>query len=320
MTHSDFKGDIMKTRTHQENRALGIRDLDDWLNQLNQICGHFQAHSLSEKFCGNIKTFEHNSLNLSCVNARSAQLYRTRRDVSNDDFAHYYAIFQVNGYAYMEQNNYRARLDPRDIMLLDASRPCRFQFDKMSRQISLVLPRDTLETTLCRSHINYTQRISGQSHLGHLAYQMIASSTQPQNATDTEDGEAIITALLTLLQPLLVGKESVAPHKQKFDKAVAIINDRLYDPNLTPACVASEVGVSVRSLYRIFAARKLPVAQYIRDRRLVLSAQRLRQSFSEEQLSSLCFACGFSDPSYFSTAFKRHFGMSPTQYRALYQH
>ena len=74
-----------------------------------------------------------------------------------------------------------------------------------------------------------------------------------------------------------------------------------------PVWVAKDAG--------IFAKKGLVVAKYIKNRRLDLCAQSLRQSCTEEKLSVLGYSWGFSDSSYFSTAFKSRFGISPGEYR-----
>ena len=83
--------------------------------------------------------------------------------------------------------------------------------------------------------------------------------------------------------------------------------------------MAAELGVSLRSLYRLFARRGLVVAQYIRNRRLDLCAQALRSAAGQEKLAGVGLDWGFADHSHFSTAFKQRFGMSPSEYRRQYQ-
>ncbi|MNY22028.1 Transcriptional activator FeaR [compost metagenome] len=73
--------------------------------------------------------------------------------------------------------------------------------------------------------------------------------------------------------------------------------------------------MSTRGLYRMFAKKGLVVARYIKNRRLDLCAESLRQSGREEKLSVLGYSWGFSDSSYFSTAFKSRFGIAPGEYR-----
>lgn len=79
------------------------------------------------------------------------------------------------------------------------------------------------------------------------------------------------------------------------------------------------MGVSVRSLYRMFARKGLVVAQYIKNRRLDLCAHALRSAPVRQKLSDIGYSWGFADHSHFSTAFKTRFGITPGEYRKQYR-
>lgn len=83
--------------------------------------------------------------------------------------------------------------------------------------------------------------------------------------------------------------------------------------------VAGETGMSVRSLYRMFADKGLVVAQYIRNRRLDFCADAIRHAADDEKLAGIGFHWGFSDQSHFSTVFKQRFGMTPGEYRRKFR-
>ncbi|MGZ2657463.1 transcriptional regulator FeaR, partial [Escherichia coli] len=72
-----------------------------------------------------------------------------------------------------------------------------------------------------------------------------------------------------------------------FDKALALIDRHIQSAQLRPEWVAAELGVSLRSLYRVFARQGLVVAQYIRNRRLDLCAQALRSAAGQEKLAGV---------------------------------
>ena len=96
---------------------------------------------------------------------------------------------------------------------------------------------------------------------------------------------------------------------------MALIDDAIQEEHLRPEWLADETGMSVRSLYRLFADKGLVVAQYIKNRRLDLCAQALQSAHDDEKLAGIGYRWGFSDHSHFSTAFKQRFGISPGEYR-----
>lgn len=299
---------------NQQPPTAEHRSVDHWIDRVNRICGPFLARAIDDQFAASIDAPADSALHVSVVAARKAHLYRTRDEISHDDGQHYYAVFQLDGTTLMDQDGQRIRLAPGDITVIDSCQPCDFRFDGLSRQLSLLVPRPVMHAALHQAHVSCAERIDGDSRLGQLANQLVRSSSEQPNL-DAMEAEATVSALATLLGPALSRNDRDTPHERAFSKAMATIDAHLCEQELTPSLVAKEADVSLRSLYRIFAQKELVVAQHIKRRRLQLCAERLRNNTNVESLSALCYACGFSDTSYFSTAFKQHFGLSPGQYR-----
>jgi AraC family transcriptional activator of tynA and feaB len=129
------------------------------------------------------------------------------------------------------------------------------------------------------------------------------------------ESQAVLDALVTLFRPCIAQDSVSGSHERLFQKAVTLIDQRITCDELTPEVIAREVGMSMRSLYRLFSKRGLVIAQYIRNRRLDFCAESLRNPAMDQKVSSLGYAWGFSDSSYFCTAFKGRFGMTPGEYR-----
>lgn len=295
--------------------SMGRQDnLEGWLQQVNRICGRFGASQIAGEFHGGISEYRGRLIKMSFVEVSGARLFRSARDVSADDGKHYFATFQLSGQAQMEQAENRVLLSPGDITLIDSCRPCIFTFGQSSRQLSLILPREVVDRNLSFSRIACARRIAGESPAALLASRLIADVAEQDELSQAES-EATLDAVVTLLRPVLAAPESVDSHERAFARALTVIEREVRNPALSPASLAAEIGVSVRGLYRLFAARGLVVAQFIRSRRLELCAQALRHAGSEQKLSVLALDCGFADSSHFSTAFRQHFGMTPGDYR-----
>ncbi|MFE2141145.1 helix-turn-helix domain-containing protein [Streptomyces sp. NPDC059456] len=89
---------------------------------------------------------------------------------------------------------------------------------------------------------------------------------------------------------------------------------RLTDPDLSPAMLARELNVSVRTLHRAFAAVGEQVTTYIRHRRLHEARLALVAPSGRLSITELAAHWQFADGSHFTRAFKRHYGQTPTEY------
>ncbi|RSM82001.1 DNA-binding protein [Kibdelosporangium aridum] len=90
----------------------------------------------------------------------------------------------------------------------------------------------------------------------------------------------------------------------------------LADPELSPAILARELNVSVRTLQRAFAAVGESVTAYIRHRRLEEARLALTAPHGEPRVSvsELAAHWQFADSSHFTRAFKKRYGQTPTEY------
>ena len=206
-----------------------------------------------------------------------------------------------------------ARETQAQICLLDA-------FSLFDKQLSLILPRQVVERGSHFNAVNCATRIAASTPLAAMANRLVLDTRQ-QEGLDMQESEAVLDALVSLLLPGISARDSGADaHERQFRKIIAYIDEHISAEDLCPELIAREVGISVRGLYRMFSKRGLVVAQYIKHRRLDFCAENLRRSPDEQKLSALCYAWGFSDSSYFSSAFKSRFGVSPGAYRKRYSH
>lgn len=286
-----------------------------WLAKINQVCGHFAARPLDGDFHGEIDTSYAGSLKLSTVTTRNVNLFRTRQEISSGNDAWFYTVFQLAGQADIEQDDRQVKLQTGDMTLIDASRPCSILWQQTSRQVSLLLPRQLLENQLRGSGISVATRLDKSLPMVQLSQRLLHESMSSPQLSASES-EAALDAMVCLLRPMLHQREVAPSRREKqFQKIMTLIDDAIQEEHLRPEWLADETGMSVRSLYRLFADKGLVVAQYIKNRRLDLCAQALQRAPDDEKLAGIGYRWGFSDHSHFSTAFKQRFGISPGEYR-----
>ncbi|MFC6228115.1 helix-turn-helix domain-containing protein [Paenibacillus allorhizosphaerae] len=96
-------------------------------------------------------------------------------------------------------------------------------------------------------------------------------------------------------------------------QAIDYIEDHLYEP-LELQQIADRAFMSVPHLYRAFySLTGHPIKEYIRKRRISMSAMHLRHS--DKLVWNIAFDCGFDSYQAFTKMFKKVAGMTPGAYR-----
>ena len=97
-------------------------------------------------------------------------------------------------------------------------------------------------------------------------------------------------------------------------KAHECVNAHMDDSDYNRDTFAADMGASPSTLYnKLRALTGMNVSNFIRDIRMK-EAMRLMQKNPDIRISDLAYKVGFKDPKYFSTCFKKEFGIQPSEY------
>jgi AraC-like DNA-binding protein len=109
---------------------------------------------------------------------------------------------------------------------------------------------------------------------------------------------------------------SVSLRAALFDRACSIIAHNAYDPDLDPADAARQLGISMRTLQRIFQENGETVAHRIVRSRVEKGSSMLgNEQMRTCTITEIAFACGFRDLTTFERAFSAIGGMTPSAWR-----
>ena len=102
-------------------------------------------------------------------------------------------------------------------------------------------------------------------------------------------------------------------NEQLMERIMSVTKERLTDPDFNVEALASDVGISRVQLHRkVKELMGITVGDFIRNLRLQQAARLLQQG--DLNISQITYAVGLANPTHFSAAFKRYFGVSPKQY------
>lgn len=97
-----------------------------------------------------------------------------------------------------------------------------------------------------------------------------------------------------------------------------LIDSNLANPEYGVSEISKDLSISRTQLYRkVKAILNCNISEYILNRRLDLAKELLKKH--ELNVSEVAYEVGFATPNYFSTSFKRKFGISPREYKSQFE-
>ena len=106
--------------------------------------------------------------------------------------------------------------------------------------------------------------------------------------------------------------------EQFLQRAIDCVHRHLDDPEFDQQLFVKEMDTSKSTLYKkLLSLTGLNTSSFIRNIRLK-AACRIMEEKKSIRISEVAYAVGFNDPKYFSSCFKKEFGMLPTDYVTRY--
>ena len=106
----------------------------------------------------------------------------------------------------------------------------------------------------------------------------------------------------------------LTPEQLFLEKALNCVHEHLDDTEYDRDAFAADMGASSSTLYnKLRAITGMNVTTFIRDVRMK-EARRLAEKDPSMRVSDLAYKVGFQDPKYFSTCFKKYFGVQPKEF------
>lgn len=249
---------------------------------------------------------------------------RTEKDIRASASENFFLIVQEEGSAFMKQHGTTRMMKPGDLILIDSAYASEFTFfGNFSRQLSLHLPRTEM-----------VERFGKAARGGHYAkrtdYHALAMSAILAKAFDKDTNETqtgfLKEAIYGMIGAMLwecgdsdsaSGIETDVSRAQILERGMAYVDRFFVDSTVTSQTIAEKLGVSPRQLQRAFALAGTTPTEYLLKKRLEKACQMLSARLEEREpmlVSTIAYASGFNDVSYFNRQFRRLFGCAPGQF------
>ena len=155
-----------------------------------------------------------------------------------------------------------------------------------------------------------------QSTLGLLLHYAAADHVLAARQAEVLADSALLSLLLEFphsAQKVLARKAPPKAATGRLSRALELMRTSIDEP-LTLTAIASECGVSVRTLTQLFrVAQGVSPMRYLQELRLTRAREQLRRGSSETTVTAAALSCGFTGLGRFSALYRQRFGELPSQ-------
>jgi AraC family transcriptional regulator, positive regulator of tynA and feaB len=294
-------------------------DSETWTDLLRSVAGRHSLHGIEPNtFAGWVRPLSVSGLMALDICCSSGRVERSRRDVCLDGLDRYKALIQIAGQSRLYQNDQAVQLGVGDVVLIDSARPMTCVFEGSStRWLALYLPRRSLIDNIgFEPPAGACSR--GELPAGRLLYE-VALNALKGSAAESSPGDSYMRLVVYDLLGALFAPSDPSPLPSRrannlFMRVRGVVKNRFADADFGPAEAATELGISLRYLQKLFNQRGTTCTEYIYSLRLNHAARLLDCRAllrASEPLSAIAYACGFNDYTHFARKFRQRFGYSP---------
>lgn len=206
--------------------------------------------------------------------------------------------------------------NPPDLVISDVSMPEMDGFTLLKR----------MKNNTATSHVPVillTNKVEHRSRLDGYGYGADAYIDKPFNVEELFTVAASLIGNRLRMKAKMSGvqeqKDVIKPIEMKgndaalMEKIMVCVNRRLCDSDFNVEALADEVGLSRVQLHRrIKDITGITVGEFLRNLRMKQAAELLLKG--DVTVSQVTYAVGMSNPTHFTTAFKKYYGVTPTEY------
>jgi AraC family transcriptional regulator, positive regulator of tynA and feaB len=297
--------------------------LDLWRYAASKVgVWHEFRTSAGSAFEGSISAGMLGPLSLALFECEPCSARRTPQCITRGGDDELLLMAPLAGSLLIEQDGRDDTAGPGDFLLVDPRRPASLDIFSQTRLLLVKVPREALQDRLGDIGAIAARTISATSPVGALASGFLAMLPSRCEDLGSTVGEKVAHQLIELIALAFSvdaadRPASLSPSRMAtLLRLKGIIEYHLRDPDLRPASVAANAGISVRYANALLAGEGTSLERYIVARRLELCRKMLEDpSHATRTIGDIAYTSGFSNVSHFSRRFKARFGVSPSECR-----
>jgi AraC-like DNA-binding protein len=299
---------------------FSTQHFDDWREGIAPVFDvEPPAYDVATGFGANVKAFQLGDMVVTDAHVGDQRYIRSRSRVRRDGLDHFLLnLYRTGGWrAQTSDGEFEGTAG--QVTVLDLAREL-ISDEPDSDLVALFVPRNLLEERLPDLAALHGRAPTGPYARLLAEYLNLLARRLP--GLPMGDGRALSRAtceiLAACLQPSLAGLEAARPGLELVlrRRAKRFIEAHLASPGLNADTVCHAMGVSRRTLYRLFD-QEGGVQRYIQGRRLERIRSALSDPMNTRRISEVAAEFGFLRSDHFARAFRQQYGYSAREVRDL---
>lgn len=292
-----------------------------WARTIARAFGPFAiAHADPDCFHGRVRVERRQTIRFIELGYQGHTFRRSRTDAARLDDAYCSLLHPARGRLILHQDGEEHMLEAGRYYLVNHAVPYETRPQQDYHATALAFPPSALTSRIANPRSFYALKDGPGSPRWALLDSFVAHYTAGRQLWNEREFDRLTGQLLDLIVMAIVepsapsaaeGSARAAHHT----RALRHIRAHLGSRDLTPGSVAGACGISLPYLHEVFRGTGRGVEETIFTERLERAAGLLR-SRDGAQIATIAYRVGFSDPAHFARAFRRHFGTTPSDYRA----
>ncbi|MGO4584043.1 helix-turn-helix domain-containing protein [Arthrobacter sp. 2RAF6] len=288
---------------------------EQWSSACSQAFVPLKVRSASVGFTASLEQAQlPRNVSIAKVVSEASEVYRSHDLVRMHERDDMLLSLQRSGVGNILQHGRSAPLQRGQAAMYDASSPYSLQFPSKMSEMVLQVPRSVVPLTGLAFE-GLTARVLPPSASLTVLTSLLCSLDPKEAEIGSEiAAEHLADATVSLLKAVLVST-SIAG-RPEVDASIlhvafcGYVNQHFSESDLGVERIAGAHHVSVRLVHKVFAAEGDTPAGFIRRVRLGHARFLLRDGHS---VTGVAYRVGFSNPDTFTRAYKRHFGLLPSE-------
>ncbi|HWK40321.1 MAG TPA: helix-turn-helix domain-containing protein [Croceibacterium sp.] len=217
----------------------------------------------------------------------------------------------------------RFTVQPGEFVLLDNTRFYMMEMDDAHEALDLMMPLGWLDRYLPDPGALLARPVSARAGWGAPLGSLLETMVEGIDRTPlprpmiAEQVGALLALATGFHEPTAESRTNSRHRGQLARQILRRIETDFADPDLSPEGLAAELGISKRYLQTLLAGNGTSFVQELTATRLDRASDLLGDPRTAAlTVGEVAFRCGFLDPGYFTRAFRKRFGATPSAWRA----